>query len=118
MHRYPSLKESRIIRNFATTWPKNSYNQNKKSVSGSYNSAGQAIGRSVSIVILYLVCSLIRIPPALQDMAIEVMSTATIGYTAIIHLQVRYKSVFFYLKYVGYFCSSMIGVRFALRSLL
>ena len=38
-------------------------------------------------MLLYFIGSLVRIPPSLQDIAIEMVTTATIGYTAIIHIK-------------------------------
>jgi len=92
----PNLRESKIILHFKTQWPKSSYVQ-VKDVSSSYNSVGQALGRSASMVILQLLGGLVSVGPAIQDAIMELFSTFVVGYTVLIHIRLYNFNVAFVL---------------------
>jgi hypothetical protein len=82
---FAKLKESQIIAQFSTPWPRQSY-QHVKDVSKTYSKKFTAFTRSFSAVIMFLIGGLLNFPPAIQDMIIQMASTATIGYGILIHL--------------------------------
>lgn len=84
--KFPTLKESKIIRAFHTQWPRVSYYQNKKDVSQSYNALATSIGRSVAMVVFYLLGNLMQLPASFQDIFVGMFCTAAVGYTALLHI--------------------------------
>lgn len=84
--KYPQLKESRIIRAFHTPWPRVSYHQSKKDVKQSYNALATSIGRSVAMVVFYLLGNLVQLPASAQDILIGIFCTAAVGYTTLLHI--------------------------------
>jgi hypothetical protein len=85
--KFPHLKESQIIKRFATQWPRKSYKRKTKEVESSYNAVGQAIGRSVAMVVMYLVANLLNLPAGIQDVVLQALSTATLGSFALLHVR-------------------------------
>ncbi len=83
---FPDLKESKIILRFSTPWPPHSYHH-VRDVSKSYSKKFSALTRSASMILIFLIGNLIQVPPSLQDMIIHVASTATVGYTVLLHVQ-------------------------------
>jgi len=83
---YPDLKVSKIITQFSTPWPRQSY-QHVIDVSQSYSSRFKALSRSISIVVLFFVSNLVTVPANLQDMICQLFSTTMIGYTILLHVQ-------------------------------
>ena len=84
---YPDLKVSKIITQFSTPWPRQSYQHVKDDVAQSYSSRFQSLSRSLSIVALFFVSNLIAVPVNLQDMICQLISTTMIGYTMLLHMQ-------------------------------
>jgi hypothetical protein len=83
---WSELREAQIIAQFRTPWPKQSY-QRETDVSQSYSKKYTALYRSASIVAIFFLTNLLQIPPALQDMVVQMCSTAVIGYTTLLHIQ-------------------------------
>lgn len=83
---YSDLKLAKMILSFQTPWPKQSY-QHMSDVSKKYDRKFSTITRSLSIVILFFLSSLLSVPISVQDMIIHMTSTVTLGYTVLFHLQ-------------------------------
>ena len=82
---WPELREAQIIAQFRTPWPKQSY-QREVNVSKSYSKKYAALSRSASIIAIFFLTNLLQIPPALQDMVIQMCTTAVVGYTVLLHV--------------------------------
>ena len=83
---WSNIKEAQIILQFSTPWPKQSY-QHEANVSKSYNKKYSAIIRSGSIIAIFFLTQLLQIPPSLQDIIVNMLSTIIIGYTIFIHIE-------------------------------
>lgn len=83
---WSNIREAQIILQFSTPWPKQSY-QREANVSKSYNKKYSAIIRSGSIIAIFFLTQLLQIPPSLQDMIVNMLSTIVIGYTIFIHIE-------------------------------
>jgi hypothetical protein len=83
---FPELKESGIILRYSTAWPKQSY-LHKVDVSKTYSHKFSAVTSAVTMILIFLVTNLLSIPPTFQDMIIHIVSTASIGYTVLLHVQ-------------------------------
>jgi uncharacterized membrane protein len=83
---YSDLKLAKLVLSFHTPWPKQSY-QHVTDVSKKYNRKFSTITRSLSIVILFFLSSLISVPISVQDMIIHMTSTVALGYTILFHVQ-------------------------------
>ena len=75
---FSTLRESKIIKNFNTPWPKKSY-QYTVNVSASYSSKLRIITSSISMVMIFLLTSIVSIPPPLQDLSMELMVATGFG---------------------------------------
>jgi hypothetical protein len=82
----PDLKVSKMIAQFSTPWPRQSYHH-VTDVSKEYDRKFSAISRSVSIVALFFLTNLLSVPLAMQDMIMQMVSTTAIGYTMLLHIQ-------------------------------
>jgi uncharacterized membrane protein len=85
-HFYSDLRIAKMILAFQTPWPKQSY-QHITDTSKKYERKFSALQRSLSIVVLFFLTSLISVPISVQDMIIQCGSTVTIGYTLLFHLK-------------------------------
>jgi hypothetical protein len=83
---WSDLREAQIIAQFRTPWPKQSY-QRESNVSKSYSKKYTALVRSASVIAIFFLTNLLNIPPAFQDMVIQMTATTTIGYTFLLHIQ-------------------------------
>jgi hypothetical protein len=83
---FPELRESSIILRYATVWPKQSY-LHKVDVTKSYSNKFSSVTTAVSMILIFIVTNLLSVPPAFQDMLVHIASTATIGYTILLHVQ-------------------------------
>jgi hypothetical protein len=83
---FPELKESGVILRYSTVWPKQSY-LHKADVSQTYSKKFSSIQTAVTMIMIFLITNLLSIPPTFQDMVIHIASTATMGYTILLHLQ-------------------------------
>jgi hypothetical protein len=85
-HFYSDLRIAKMILGFQTPWPKQSY-QYITDTSKKYDRKFSALQRSLSIVVLFFLTSLLSVPISVQDMIIQCASTVTIGYTVLFHLR-------------------------------
>ena len=108
---YPTIKAAAIIRQFNTPWPKKSY-QHYSDVSKAYNRKFSAISRSLSLLLMFFVTNLLNVPPTLQDMVIHMVTTTTIGYTILLHIELFY--IFPVLAFVP-FVSICLAVHFYIQ---
>jgi hypothetical protein len=83
---YPDLRESRIIAQFTTPWPKQSYCR-VTDVSKQYSKKFSALTRSASVIIIFLMGHFVSMPSGVQDLFIHVANTGAIGYIVLLHLQ-------------------------------
>jgi hypothetical protein len=83
---YPELKVAKIISQFSTPWPKQSYHH-VVDVTKGYNRKFSAISRSVSMVALFFLTNLLSVPLGMQDMIMQMVTTTAIGYTTVFHIQ-------------------------------
>ncbi len=83
---YPDVKESKIIAQFSTPWPKQSYCR-VKDVSKQYSKKFSALTRSASILIIFFAGQFLNMPSGFQDVIIHVSSTTAIGYIILVHIQ-------------------------------
>jgi hypothetical protein len=82
---WPELREAQIIALFRTPWPKQSY-QRENDVSQAYSKKYTALTRSASIIAIFFLTQLLQIPPNLQDMIVHVVTTTSVGYTVLLHI--------------------------------
>ena len=83
---FPDLKESKIIAQFSTPWPRQSY-LHVQNVSKKYSKKFSAFTRSASILLIFFVGNFLSVPPACQDIIVQMTSTTAIGYLVLIHVQ-------------------------------
>jgi hypothetical protein len=83
---FPELKESKIIAQFSTPWPRQSY-LHVQNVSKKYSKKFSAFTRSASILLIFFVGNFLSVPPSCQDIVIHMTSTTAIGYIILIHVQ-------------------------------
>lgn len=84
--RYSDLKISKIILAFQTPWPRQSY-QHVHDVKSEYTDSWTAVTRSFSVIIVFFLSNLLAVPLAVQDMIVQLVSTVTMGYTILLHVQ-------------------------------
>jgi hypothetical protein len=77
---FPDLKESKIILNFTTPWPRRSYQHESKSVSKDYDKKMGVILRSFSIILLFLIGNMSYAPVVIQDLLFHWCTSALLGY--------------------------------------
>jgi hypothetical protein len=82
---WADLRESKIIAQFKTPWPKQSY-QRESDVSGMYSKKFSALNRSFAILAIFFLSNLMQLPATAQDMVVNVLTTSTVGYTVILHV--------------------------------
>jgi hypothetical protein len=83
---FPELKESKIILQFSTPWPRQSY-LHIQNVSKKYSKKFSALTRSASILLIFFVGNFLSVPPSVQDMVVQMTSTTAIGYIVLVHVQ-------------------------------
>eukprot|EP01039_Chlorochromonas_danica_P009601 gene9601-10612_t len=82
----PKVKTAQIISRYSTVWPRQSY-QHVVDLSKSYDRKYAALTRSASLVVVFFLTNLLSVPLAVQDMVVHMASTAAIGYTFLVHIQ-------------------------------
>ncbi len=83
--KWPTLREAKIIAQFKTPWPKQSY-QRELNVSKQYKKKFSFLTRSASILAMFFLTNLIVVPASLQDMIIGMCTTTAMGYTVLLHV--------------------------------
>jgi low affinity Fe/Cu permease len=86
---YPDLKAAQIILSYSSPWPKQDY-QHINNVKRDYSGKYVAITRTISIIVIFFLTNLLASPTAIQDMILEMATTAVIGYTFFVHVQLYY----------------------------
>jgi low affinity Fe/Cu permease len=86
---YPDLKASQIILQYSSPWPKQDY-KHVKDVKKNYSDKYSGITRAISIIVIFFLTNLLATPLAIQDMILQICTTAAIGYTMLIHIQLYY----------------------------
>jgi hypothetical protein len=86
---YPDVKASQIILSYTSPWPKQDY-QHITNVKSDYSGRYSAITRSISIIVVFFLTNLLATPIAIQDMILQITTTAMMGYTLFVHLQLYY----------------------------
>jgi hypothetical protein len=84
---YPDLKASKIILQYQSPWPRQSYQHTVDMKKGYTYSYTTALSRSVSIIVIFLLTSLLASPLAIQDMFLQMVATVTMGYMILLHIQ-------------------------------
>jgi sugar lactone lactonase YvrE len=86
---YPALKASQIILQYSSPWPKQDY-KHIKDMKSNYSDKYSGITRAISIIVIFFLTNLLATPLAIQDMILQICTTAAIGYTMLIHIQLYY----------------------------
>jgi hypothetical protein len=86
---YPDLQASQIILQYSSPWPKQDY-KHIKDVKNDYSDKYTGITRAISIIVIFFLTNLLVTPLAIQDMILQICTTAAIGYTMLIHIQLYY----------------------------
>jgi hypothetical protein len=86
---YPDLQASQIILQYSSPWPKQDY-KHIKDVKSNYSDKYSGITRAISIIVIFFLTNLLATPLAIQDMILQICTTAAIGYTILIHIQLYY----------------------------
>jgi hypothetical protein len=86
---YPDLQASQIILQYSSPWPKQDY-KHIKDVKKNYSDKYSGITRAISIIVIFFLTNLLATPLAIQDMILQICTTAAIGYTMLIHIQLYY----------------------------
>ena len=83
---YPELKVAKVIREFSTPWPKQSY-RNVMDVSKQYTKKFSALSKSIHMVAMFFLASVLVVPTPVQDMILEMFTVVFVGYVLYIHVQ-------------------------------
>lgn len=83
---FPDLKASKVIRQFSSPWPKQSY-QRTIDVKKDYNYTYTAISQSAYIIVVFFLTNLLAAPLAVQDMILAMCGAIVMGYTLLLHIQ-------------------------------
>jgi hypothetical protein len=86
---YPDLKASQMILQYSSPWPKQDY-KHVRDVKSNYSDKYSGITRAISIIVIFFLTNLLAAPLAIQDMIIQICTTAAIGYTILVHIQLYY----------------------------
>jgi hypothetical protein len=86
---YPDLKASQMILQYSSPWPKQDY-KHIKDVKSNYSDKYSGITRAISIIVIFFLTNLLAAPLAIQDMILQLCTTAAIGYTILVHIQLYY----------------------------
>jgi sugar lactone lactonase YvrE len=86
---FPDLKASQIILHYSSPWPKQDY-KHIKELKNNYSDKYSGITRAISIIVIFFLTNLLATPLAIQDMILQICTTAAIGYTMLIHIQLYY----------------------------
>jgi low affinity Fe/Cu permease len=83
---YSDLTIAKIILNFHSPYPKQSY-QYVANLSSSYEQSSSGVSRAFSILLLYFLTSLLAMPVSMQDMFVQATTTVMSGYFILVHYQ-------------------------------
>jgi hypothetical protein len=93
--------ESKLILRYTTTWPRQS-DQHVKLAATSYSKKTSFLSTVSATIISYIVKKVLKIPPLIQDMILQVLTTLIFGYSSIllIHLYNIYTFLPFMVLFV------------------
>ena len=83
---YPDLKVAKVIQEFSTPWPKQSY-RNVVDVSKQYTKKFSALWKSIWMVAMFFLASILVIPTPIQDMILQMLTVIFVGYVLYVHVQ-------------------------------
>jgi hypothetical protein len=78
--RFPDIPGSADILNYSTQWPKSSLKSEKQTVSRSYDLRFSFLFGSINQIVLFSLTRLFTLPPTLQDVLLQLISTTSLGY--------------------------------------
>ena len=85
--RCPELRTSKIILQYCTPWPRQSYLHVSKTVADEYKKKFSGIQTALLQIVVFFLSSFLTFPVHLQDLVVHLCSTALIGYTTLVHLE-------------------------------
>jgi hypothetical protein len=109
---YSDLTIAKIILNFNSPYPKQSY-QYVANLSSSYEQSSSGISRAFSILLLYFLTGLLTMPISIQDMFIQSTTTVMSGYFILVHYQLFQLSPL--LVFVPF---AVIGILLSVRQII
>jgi hypothetical protein len=83
---YPDLRVSKIVQQFSTPWPRQSY-QHVHEVGNEYHQGKSGVTRSVIMIAMFFLSSFLTIPPVVQDLVVQCSSTVVAGYLILLHIR-------------------------------
>ena len=83
--RFPELKVAKIIREFSTPWPKQSYLRTSD-VSNNYGGKFKTISTAAGTIAMFFITTLLSIPLTFQDLIIQMSTTVLAGGIALLHV--------------------------------
>jgi hypothetical protein len=107
---YPDLKAAQIILSYSSPWPKQDY-QHINNVKRNYSAKYVAITRTISIIVIFFLTNLLASPTAIQDMILEMATTAVVGYTFFVHIQLYYIYPALVIIPTLFFCGLILIIR-------
>jgi hypothetical protein len=113
---YPDLKASQIILSYSSPWPKQDY-QHITNVKSDYSGRYSAITRSISIIVIFFLTNLLATPIAIHDMIFQIATTAMMGYTLFVHLQLYYIYPVLVMIPTVFICAVGYGIRYYYNSI-
>jgi hypothetical protein len=84
---FPEYPESALILRYKTPWPKKSFKQGEKSMRKRYDKRFEFVAKTVARVVVFVVSSIVQLPPSLQDLGIQVTLLALCGWIVRCHLR-------------------------------
>ena len=87
---FPDLKVAKVISQFQTPWPRQSYRNRHhidSDVTKSYSRRYDALSRSAMLVAVFFFGSFVQMPASIQDITLQLVSAVVVGYTTLLHLQ-------------------------------
>jgi hypothetical protein len=79
--------ESGLILQYKTLWPKKSFKHGEKSMKKKYDKRFEFVTKMFSQVGIFALTSVVQLPPALQDMGIQMVLLTVVGYLVKLHVR-------------------------------
>lgn len=84
---FPNYPESELILQYKTLWPKKSFKHGEKSMKKKYDKRFEFLTRTIARVGIFAVTSVVQLPPAIQDMGIQMLLFTVVGYLFRLHVR-------------------------------
>ena len=84
---FPEYPESQQILQYKTPWPKKSFKRKEKSTKKRYDKRFDFIPKTLGKIAIVLVANVVRLPPSIQDMGIQMGLFTVVGYVVKFHLR-------------------------------